>query len=119
MTAKVNSHIVNFANVHFEDLRSSIITELYGKDIIDRISTATDIELKELKKEIGLPLYKLYTSELPFKLTCSQCRALKEQIGSVYIHKEVCENEFNSLLKMLKDILDVAIGVGESLEFNK
>ena len=119
MTTKVNSHIVNFANVHFEDLRSSIITELYGKDIIDRISTATDTELKELKKEIGLPLYKLYTNNLPFKLTCSQCKTLRKQISNLYIHKEIYENEYNNLLKMLKDILDVAIDVEESLEFNK
>lgn len=119
MIVKVNSHVVNFANVHFEELRSGIITELYGKDIIDRISTATDTELKELKKEIGLPLYKLYTGNLPFKLTCSQCRTLKEQLSNVYIHKQIYENEYNNLLKMLKDILDVAIDVEESLEFNK
>lgn len=118
MTVKVNSHIVNFANTHFEDLRSSIVNELYGKDFIEKMSTATQDEMKQFKSEMGLPLYKLYNSKLPFKLTCSQCKTLKEQIGSVYIHKEVCENEFNSLLKMLKDILDVAIDVGESLEFN-
>lgn len=119
MTIKVNSHIVNFANTHFEDLKNSIVSEICGKDIIKDITAATEDDLKELKKELGVPLYKLYTSDLPFKLTCSQCKTLIKKLNSIYIHKEVYENEYNNLLKMLKDILDVAINIDESLEFNK
>ena len=109
-----DEHQTEFADVHIKGLRREIAEELSVSSYIDAKS---EERLQELKTIVGVPAFKFLTSSNNFKLTYSQCSKFKEQLDSIYIHRSIYEEEYNSLLQMLKDLLEEAYNQQQSIEF--
>ena len=114
MTIRIDDvHQLNFADLHFTELKKSISKEIYGKEV-----DFNDEEmLAKLKSRTNAAMFKLLTSKGSFKLTLNQCTKVKSVLDTIQIHRRTQESEYNQLMKMLKDFITTAIEMKLGVEF--